>query len=570
MTHYDAVIAGCGPVGAALANLLAAQGLTVCIAEKHKAVYDKPRAITFDWEGMRVLQFCGVAEEFSKGIRPHPGTDFRGLDGQVIKLFDPLPPPWDLGWPPTFTFVQPEMERLLREALVRRETVTLLLGHSVEGFRDEGDRVCVDIVDLDTGGTRTVTGDFLIGCDGANSGVRQALGLPLEDLGFDENWLVVDALQQRETAIPAKGTQFCWPWRPATFIPGPGKLRRWELKIMPGETPADFDDPARVRAVLADHVDTGAVEIWRSATYRFAARVGTEWRKGRVLLAGDAIHQTPPFLGQGLGSGIRDAANLAWKLVHIRRCGFNEALLDSYRDERRPHVVAVVEAAKEFGRIVGELDMDCARARDAELAAELASGRMETRRQKFVPDLETGILDFEPGVPREDQIAGKLMPQPEVYAPDGSKRLLDDLVPMEWLYVTDSLETQGWIEGLEEVWRKIGGLRIVILPNDGAVLWPGPQSTRAGAAPVVPSERLEAASGKLTGEVSCASASYRTRLSNDIRLFRETDGRFVRWCEHTRLTAAIFRPDRYAYAGAKNHTSLAKTVSKLAVEMHVG
>ena len=172
MTHYDAVIAGCGPVGAALANLLAAQGLTVCIAEKHKAVYDKPRAITFDWEGMRVLQFCGVAEEFSKGIRPHPGTGFRGLDGQIIKLFDPLPPPWDLGWPPTFTFVQPEMERLLREALVRRETVTLLLGHSVEGFRDEGDRVCVDILDLDTGGTRTVTGDFLIGCDGANSGVR--------------------------------------------------------------------------------------------------------------------------------------------------------------------------------------------------------------------------------------------------------------------------------------------------------------------------------------------------------------------------------------------------------------
>ena len=402
MSHYDAVIAGCGPVGAALANLLAARGLTVCIAEKHRAVYNKPRAITFDWEGIRVLQFCGVAEEFSKGIRPHPGTDFRGLDGQVIKLFDPLPPPWDLGWPPTFTFVQPEMERRLREALVRRETVTLLTGHSVEGFRDEGERVCADIVDLDTGGTETVTGDFLIGCDGANSGMRQALGLPLEDLGFDESWLVVDALQQRETAIPAKGTQFCWPWRPASFIPGPGKLRRWELKIMPGETPAEFDDPARVRAVLAGHVDTDAVEIWRGAAYRFAARIGTEWRKGRVLLAGNAIHQTPPFLGQGLGSGIRDAANLAWKLVHIKRTGFNAALLDSYRDERRPHVVAVVEAAKKFGRIVGELDMDRARARDAALMADLKAGRMETRRQKFAPDLKTGILDAEPGVPWAD------------------------------------------------------------------------------------------------------------------------------------------------------------------------
>ena len=533
---------------------------------------------------MRVLQFCGVAEEFSKGIRPHPGTDFRGLDGQVIKLFDPLPPPWDLGWPPTFTFVQPEMERLLREALVRRETVTLLLGHSVEGFRDEGDRVCVDILDLDTGGTRTVTGDFLIGCDGANSGVRAALGLPLEDLGFDENWLVVDALQRRETAIPAKGTQFCWPWRPASFIPGPGKLRRWELKIMPGETPAEFDDPARVRAVLADHVDTGAVEIWRSATYRFAARVGTEWRKGRVLLAGDAIHQTPPFLGQGLGSGIRDAANLAWKLVHIRRTGFNAALLDSYRDERRPHVVAVVEAAKEFGKIVGELDMDRARARDAELAAELASGRMETRRQKFIPDLETGILDPEPGVPWADQVAGKLMIQPEVYAPDGSKRLLDDIVPMEWLYITAGLEEQRWMEGVEDVWQAIGGRRSSSCwRRGGAVAHPCRPGESGRRLERLLMERQAStsltdnvkgyakpttalpASGTIMGfnaETSCALIGLRGRDQRALRsrykgekagrtASIETDGRFARWCNFlapaidapSKLDAKI-RPDR--------------------------
>ena len=532
MSHYDAVIAGCGPVGAALANLLAARGLTVCIAEKHRAVYNKPRAITFDWEGMRVLQFCGVAEEFSKGIRPHPGTDFRGLDGQVIKLFDPLPPPWDLGWPPTFTFVQPEMERRLREALVRRETVTLLLGRSVEGFRDEGDRVCVDILDLGTGETSTVTGDFLIGCDGANSGVRAALGLPLEDLGFDENWLVVDALQQRETAIPAKGTQFCWPWRPASFVPGPGRLRRWELKIMPGETPAEFDDPARVRAVLADHVDTDAVEIWRSAAYRFAARVGTEWRMGRVLLAGDAIHQTPPFLGQGLGSGIRDAANLAWKLVHIKRTGFNAALLNSYRDERRPHVVAVVEAAKEFGKIVGELDMDRARARDAALMADLKAGRMETRRQKFAPDLKTGILDAEPGVPRSEQVAGTLMVQPEVYAPDGTKRLLDDLVPMEWLYVTAGFEEQGWMEGMEETWRRIGGRRIVILPGGDRTksegMRSGPSATPAG-----------------------------------VEFLHETGATFARWCSKTGLRAVLVRPDRYIYAAVNDRTDLAARMRSL-------
>ena len=486
---------------------------------------------------MRVLQFCGVAEEFAKGIRPHPGTDFRGLENQVIKLFDPLPPPWDLGWPPTFTFVQPEMERLLREALARRETVTLMLGRSVEGFRDTGDGVEVDILDTESGETQTVTGDFLVGCDGANSGVRRALGLPLDDLGFDENWLVVDTLLQRETAIPAKGTQFCRPWRPATFIPGPGRLRRWELRILPGEMPAEFDDPARVRAVLADHVDVDAVEIWRSATYRFAARVGREWRKGRVILAGDAVHQTPPFLGQGLCSGIRDAANLAWKLVHIKRCGFNAALLDSYRDERRPHVVAVVAAAKEFGEIVGELDMEKARARDATLTADLAAGRMETRRQKFVPDLEAGILHFEAGAPREDQIAGALMPQPEVYAPDGSKRLLDDLVPMEWLYVTTGMEAQEWMEGMESFWNGIGGRRIVILPDSAQL----------------PSNE--------------APDSCSTFPPGLVR--HETDGRFARWCNRVGLAAVLVRPDRYIYAGGRKRIDLKASLRILAEKIRI-
>ena len=534
--HYDAVIAGCGPVGATLANLLAAQGLTVCIVEKHRTVYDRPRAITFDWEGMRVLQFCGVAEAFGKGIRPHPGTDFLGMDGQVIKQFDPLPPPWDLGWPPTFTFLQPEMERLLREALAGRDGVTLLSGRSVAGFHDEGGRVTVDIADPERGESHTVTGDFLIGCDGANSDVRAALGLPLEDLGFDESWLVVDALQRRETALPAKGTQFCRPWRPATFIPGPGRLRRWELKIMPGETPAEFESAGRVRAVLADHVDIDAVEIWRSAAYRFAARVGTQWRKGRVLLAGDAVHQTPPFLGQGLGSGVRDAANLAWKLGHIRRTGFNAPLLDSYQAERRPHVVAVVAAAIEFGAVVGELDENRARARDAALAAELEAGRMETRRQKFIPDLAGGLLDPapdtsadpDPGRARPAPVAGTLMVQPEILRPDGSARLMDDIVPMEFLYMTAGAAAQAWLDGLEDAWRAIAGRRLIIVPGD------------AGLPTDLPA-----------------------RLPAGVELMRERGDTFARWCRRTGLGAVLVRPDRYVHAGVTGRGDLAARVKRL-------
>ena len=212
----------------------------------------------------------------------------------------------------------------------------------------------------------------------------------------------------------------------------------------------------------------------------------------------------------------------------------------------------MVEAAKEFGRIVGEQDMDRARARDAELAAELASGRMETRRQKFVPDLETGILDFEPGVPRAEQVAGTLMPQPEVYAPDGSKRLLDDLVPMEWLYVTAGFEEQGWMDGLENVWRSIGGRRIVILPDDGVGLLP---SLSPGP------------SGAWSGTPSGESSGTPSRLPKDIKVFNETDHRFAHWCNYAGLAAVFIRPDRYVYAGASSPENFATKVTELRLKL---
>lgn len=530
MNRFDVVISGCGPVGATFANLLAAQGLQVCIVEKYREIYDKPRAITFDWEGMRVLQFCGVAHELSPGTRPHPGTDFRGVDGQLIKIFDPLPPPWDLGWPPTLNFVQPEMERILRAALARRANVTVLMGWTVEGFEDTGDEVSVTMRETESDAKQTIVGDFLIGCDGANSEIRTALGFGMEDYGFDENWLVVDAHQLKETPLPAKTTQYCWPSRPATYLVGPGTLRRWELKIMPHETPAEFDDPARVREAMSAYVDMDAFEIWRSATYRFNARVGIEWRKGRVLLAGDAVHQTPPFLGQGLCAGVRDAANLAWKIVHVQRSGFNDALLDSYQDERRPHVGKLIEHAKDFGVIIGELDEVRARQRDAELSAQLAAGQTKTKRQGFIPNLETGIIDPVPAPGDLNQIAGTLMAQPKILNPEGEARLLDDHVPMEFLFVTKDLEQQSWMEGSDDVWTTIGGRRLVIATGDT------PQPARTSGATEVLSE---------------------------------VDGTMARWRERTGVSAVLVRPDRYVYAAVTDRADLQAKLSRLAGKLLV-
>src|SRR5262249_52098707 len=184
-------------------------------------------------------------------------------------------------------------------------------------------------------------------------------------------------------------------------------LRRWEIKLMLGETPEAFGAPDNVARQLARFVDPDAIEIWRSAVYRFHALVAERWRSGRVFLAGDACHQTPPFMGQGMCAGIRDAASLAWRLALVLHAGAQDALLDSYEVERKPHVEALVGFAKKAGEVIGELDIAAAQARDALLRGQLERGEAETIRQRFIPDLAGGVIDTGPA-------AGTLFVQPRV------------------------------------------------------------------------------------------------------------------------------------------------------------
>src|SRR5262249_34587707 len=199
-------------------------------------------------------------------------------------------------------------------------------------------------------------------------------------------------------------------------------LRRWEIKLMLGETPEAFGAPDNVARQLARFVDPGAIEIWRSAVYRFHALVAERWRAGRAFLAGDACHQTPPFMGQGMCAGIRDAANLAWRLALVLRAGARDALLDSYETERKPHVEALVGFAKKAGEVIGELDVAAARTRDALLRGQLERGEAETIRQRYIPNLTGGVIDAASG-----PAAGTLFVQPRVGA-EGDGELLDDVV----------------------------------------------------------------------------------------------------------------------------------------------
>jgi 3-(3-hydroxy-phenyl)propionate hydroxylase len=518
--RYDAVIVGYGPVGATLALLLSHGGLRVAIVEKQPTMFDKPRAITLDHEVMRTFQACGVANEIAPITAPHTGTHFLGMSGQVIKMFDPLPPPHPLGWPPSGTFIQPELEGILRNAVGLRADIDVFLAQEAIAIAQHTSVVSLAIRKLGHADQQILEGRYLLGCDGANSFVRTALEIGEEDLAFDEWWMVVDAWLRHQPSVREKSVQYCWPSRPGTFVVGPRNLRRWEIKLLPGERPEDFEGEPSVRAMLGRFADPDSIDIWRWAVYRFHAAVAERWQQDRVFLLGDAAHQMPPFLGQGLCAGIRDAVNLAWKLIAVLRHGVDVALLESYQRERRPHVRTIVEAAKGFGRIVGELDSAAAALRDAELAGQLARGEAETIRQRYIPGLTAGIIATD-SAGHPERAAGTLFVQPRVHDPDGKTSLFDDLIKPRFLLATTTSHAHDWLSPSSQcLWERLGGERVVI--------------SEAGENPQCP-----------------------------IRHVVEIDGLFASWARQLGCEAVIVRPDRYVYGVAGDAGTLNALVERL-------
>ncbi len=369
-TQTGVLIAGMGPVGAALAALLARQGVSVIACERETEIYRLPRAAHFDAEIMRLFQQLGIAEAMLPHSRPIGGYDFINAEGEMLMQFA-TSPETSQGWASGYLFHQPALEELLRESLDVMGVETLT-GWSLTGFSDDGDGVTAT---LSGGGeTRTIRAQFLVGCDGGNSFVRKTLGIGFDDYGFDEPWLVVDTLMPDESHLKPHGVQLCDPARPITIMPmSPGR-RRWEFMLLPHETPEEMMAPGKVEALMAPFMGKGEAEIVRRAVYRFHGLVAKEWRKGRVLLAGDSAHQMPPFAGQGMCSGLRDAANLAWKLAMVMDGKAGMGLLDTYQKEREPHVRGFIELAIAMGKVVCMQDTEAARARDAGMVAGHKAG----------------------------------------------------------------------------------------------------------------------------------------------------------------------------------------------------
>ena len=424
-----------GPTGAVLSALLAQKGVRVLVCDAVTSIYDKPRAIALDHEIMRVFQELGITQALAPFVEPFTDSEFFGVNGQLIKCMSTLAPPYPLGYVPSLVFSQPPMERVLREKVSTQQLVTVQLGQRLVSMTQDAQQVSLRFESL-SGQSETVHAKYVVGCDGASSFVRQSVGIELEDLGFDQPWLVVDVLLNEAgmAKLPKVSMQICEPKRPCTYVIGPKNHRRFEVAINEGEDPKEMQTPEKVWSLLSRWMTPHEGELWRQASYRFHALVAKEWRVNRVLIAGDAAHQQPPFLGQGMCQGVRDAHNLAWKLAALIQGQGQEALLNTYATERAMHVRELTTRIKAIGLLVAERDEHKARARDEALLKEAGGVIQPTPRQNVQPSLTTGCLS------KSTHLAvGTLFPQASLWV-EGASVLMDDVLQGGWTLFVKSPE----------------------------------------------------------------------------------------------------------------------------------
>jgi 3-(3-hydroxy-phenyl)propionate hydroxylase len=446
--EFDVAIVGYGPVGATLANLLGVAGLSVAIFEKEASVYHQPRAGHFDDEVMRVFQAIGLSDAVLPTLRVNPGMRFVNAKGET--LID-WPRPQQIGsqgWNASYRFHQPTLERLLREG-VTRFAHAVFLQHDVVSVADVGDRVELVALDARDGSERTTRCRYVVGCDGGRSIVRRTMQVAMDNLHSDERWLVTDVELTED--LPQLGDftiQYCDPARPVTYARGVGRHRRWEFMLVDGDDPAEIAQDASVWRLLERWLVPSQGRIERATVYTFHSIIARGWRKGRLMLAGDAAHQMPPFLGQGMCAGIRDVSNLAWKLTAVLRGEAPDTLLNTYESERGPHVRKYVEQAVRLGSLIQIKDPTQAAIRDRQF-------RQNPEMMKSIrPPLGSGLHRDAPPP------AGELAAQPRL----GDGRRMDDAAGMNFALLATSRFFDELPSALVEALRRSS---VVLLIDEG-------------------------------------------------------------------------------------------------------
>ena len=347
------VIVGAGPVGLTAATLLGQYGVNCLVLDRWDGVYPQPRAVHLDDEIYRVLTRLGIAKQFAAVSRPTRGLQLVDRNHRVFALFDRAGDQGRHGHPRANMFDQPELEHLMRTNLKDQTTVRLRPNVEVTDVAQDGQgRVRVDFTDRITGEQESVLATYVLGCDGANSVVRTAIGSTMEDLKFEQRWLVIDVASTVELDQWDGVHQVCDPERAATYMRIGDTRYRWEFQLLPGETAADFDSIGALQSLIGpwlEGIPSNQLELVRVAEYTFRAQLADRWRDRNVFLLGDAAHLTPPFIGQGLCAGLRDAMNLSWKIAGVLSQDLPESALDTYEGERKPHARALIRLARLIG-----------------------------------------------------------------------------------------------------------------------------------------------------------------------------------------------------------------------------
>ena len=425
-TEADIIIVGAGPTGLLLANLLGTMKVDCLMLERNSSTVDEPRAVSLDDESMRALQAAGLDKKVSRLTARGYGSLYRAPSGRVFVSVKPSAR--DYGFEKRNAFQQPELEALLRDALKRHPSVTVRFDTEVVGLEQGTDKVTVHA--HNDGNDASFFGQYVVACDGGRSTIRRLLDVPMVGATFEEPWLIVDLAETQNRCFHTE--VFCDPKRSGITLPGPGGIRRYEFKLNAGETVEQAETESFARALLRSVGLDGDAPIRRLKVYTFHARTAERWRDGRVLLAGDAAHLTPPFAGQGMNSGLRDAHNLAWKLHEALSTSDAEELLASYQVERKPHAWAMIELAMRMGQVM----MPSSRfkgwaTRTGFRALRFfgpASDYVTQMRYKPKPRFAGGLVEPDRRPPKRSAV-GRMLPQPLVDTASRDRVLLDAVLP---------------------------------------------------------------------------------------------------------------------------------------------
>ncbi|MEM7348670.1 MAG: bifunctional 3-(3-hydroxy-phenyl)propionate/3-hydroxycinnamic acid hydroxylase [Chloroflexota bacterium] len=511
---FDVAILGYGPVGAALANMLGQYGCKTVVLERETDIFPIPRAVHADAETLRIFQAIGLQETMKPALGTYYKREYLNAKGEIF--FETLvrqTTPY--GHREDIYFHQPTMEAVLREGVTRFDQIDVRLGYEVSAI--DQDEACVTLLarNLATDTEETIQAKYLIGCDGARSTVRKQMDMPLRDLGFDQPWLVVDVyLKEGVTAeaanIPNCHRQYCNPRQPITFVPTAVKGHyRWEFMLLEGQTKAEIEQPEKVRQLLSLVVDPDKVDVVRSVVYTFHALIAKTWRVDRVFLAGDAAHQMPPFAGQGMCSGLRDVHNLSWKLAAVLAGHAPDSWLDTYQEERRPHVTRMTRGTMLLGNLIQTRHPLRAFLRDTLFKTILRIPTIFGRIAKFTlrsPDLKSGLLGHD-----GSKAAGTFFIQPYVLLETGESVLLDEVMGT--------------------------GFAVLGLNQD-------PQS-------VLNTADFEFGSTISTTFIQVATTPSPDSASDGTIIVTDGEGHLATWFQQYQADFVVVRPDRYVFGAYK-------------------